>query len=98
MLHLVQTTLNTIYELVTRNCMNIPVRKCINYMSLKTFFLAIFALIWPYFTVFAHTLKYADESVTHAHTTLISQYLFGHIYPYHRTGQGYCINIIGHNL
>ena len=34
--------------------------------SLKTLFFAIFALIWPYFTVFAHTLKYADESVTHA--------------------------------
>ena len=45
--------------------------------SLKTFFLAIFALMWPYFTVFAHTIKYADESRHSRTTTLISPYLFG---------------------
>ena len=52
-LHLVQTTLNTIYELVTRNCMNIniPVRKCINYIVLKSSF-------WPYLLLFGHILQY----------------------------------------
>ena len=38
----------------THNCMNIrmhiPVRKCINYISLNTFFLAIFTHVWSCLT------------------------------------------------